>query len=114
MSFLSPQTTVLVCSFPAIEPAVRSTIEMLQAGVPVARVEFLDELSLEAANKYSHLSYPVLPTLFIELTGSPQSVEEQTEIVGKKNMFNCIFCRSLIMFFVKYLRSICTQLKVNL
>ena len=78
------QTTVLVCSFPTIESAVTSTVEMLQAGVPVARVEFLDDLSLEAANKYSHLSYPVMPTLFIELTGSPQSVEEQTEIVGKK------------------------------
>ena len=45
------QATVLVCSFPTIESAVTSTVEMLQAGVPVARVEFLDDLSLEAANK---------------------------------------------------------------
>ena len=73
----------MVCSFPSIDSAVASTVEILQAGIPVARVEFLDDLSLEAANKFSQLSYPVAPTLFIELTGSPQSVEEQTEIVGK-------------------------------
>ena len=78
-----------MCGFPSIESAVNTTVEVLQAGIPVARMEFLDELSLEAANRFSHLDYPVKPTLFLEFTGSPQSVEEQTEIVSKY-IFGCV------------------------
>ena len=77
------QTIAAVCGFPSIESAVNTTVEVLQTGIPVARIEFLDELSLEAANQFSHLDYPVKPTLFLEFTGSPQSVEEQTDIVSK-------------------------------
>ena len=51
--------------------------------MPVGRIEFLDEVSLDAANKFSHLDYPVKPTLFLEFGGSPQTIQEQAEIVGK-------------------------------
>ena len=44
--FLSFQTIAVVCSFPTIASAVTTTVEVLQTGIPVARVEFLDELSL--------------------------------------------------------------------
>ena len=71
-----------VCGFASLEGAVNTTVQVLQMGVAMSRIELLDELSLEAANKHSHLDYPVMPTLFMEFTGSPNGVEEQMQIVG--------------------------------
>ena len=70
-----------VCSFPGIEGAVNTVIETIQMGVPVARIELLDELQMEACNNYSDLEYPVAPTLFLEFHGSEASVAEQAETV---------------------------------
>jgi len=70
-----------VVSFPTIKAAVDCTVETIQAGVPIARVELLDEVQLKAVNDYSGFDYPVLPTLFMEFNGSPKGVEEQIEIV---------------------------------
>ncbi len=70
-----------VCSFPGIEGAVNTVIETIQMGVPVARIELLDELQMEACNSYSDLQYPVAPTLFLEFHGSEASVAEQAETV---------------------------------
>lgn len=66
-----------VCSFPSVQAAVDSTVQILQAGVPIARIEFLDEVMIDACNRFSSLSYPVSPTLFLEFHGSQQSLEEQ-------------------------------------
>ena len=74
-----------MCSFPSIKSAVDTTVEILQAGIPVARIEFLDDLSMDAANKYSHLDLPVAPTLFLEFVGSAQSVEEQANVVSESS-----------------------------
>ena len=71
-----------MCGFSSLEGAVNTTVQVLQMGVAISRIELLDELSIEAANKYSHLDYPVTPTLFMEFTGSPSGVEEQAQIVG--------------------------------
>jgi D-lactate dehydrogenase (cytochrome) len=68
-----------VVAFPTIEDAVSSVVETIQAGVPIARVELLDDVQLDAINKYSGFDYPVLPTLFMEFNGGPKSVEEQIE-----------------------------------
>ena len=76
------QTVAAVCSFPSVEAAITTTVQVLQLGIPVGRIEFLDDISIDAANKFSHLDYPVCPTLFLEFIGSPQSVKEQAEIVG--------------------------------
>jgi D-lactate dehydrogenase (cytochrome) len=71
-----------VCSFPTLEGAVNSVILTIQMGIPVARIELLDEVQMDAINRYSKLSYPVQPTLFFEFHGSTHGVEEQAETVG--------------------------------
>ncbi|XP_054475976.1 probable D-lactate dehydrogenase, mitochondrial [Anoplopoma fimbria] len=76
-----PESTVsAVCSFPSVQAAVDSTVQILQAGVPIARIEFLDDVMLDACNRFSSLSYAVTPSLFLEFHGSEQSLEEQVNI----------------------------------
>lgn len=70
-----------VCSFPKLEDAVNTTITTIQSGIPVARIELLDDVQMDALNRYSCLQYPVAPTLFLEFHGSDASVAEQTETV---------------------------------
>jgi len=71
-----------VCSFPTLEGAVNSVILTIQMGIPVARIELLDEIQMDAINRYSDLDYPVQPTLFFEFHGSTRGVEEHAETVG--------------------------------
>ncbi|KAL7978748.1 hypothetical protein Chor_013237 [Crotalus horridus] len=78
-----PEATVAAtCAFPNIQAAVDSTVQVLQAGLPIARIEFLDEVMMGACNRYSGLSCAELPTLFLEFHGSQQSVEEQVRATG--------------------------------
>jgi D-lactate dehydrogenase (cytochrome) len=71
-----------VCSFPSIDAAVRTVISTIQLGVPVARIELLDEIQMDAVNRYARLSYPPLPTLFFEFHGhTERDVGEQAETV---------------------------------
>ena len=71
-----------VCSFDALAGAVDTVIQTIQCGVPVARIELLDEVQMDAINRYSGLDYPVSPTLFFEFHGSEQGVREQVEMVS--------------------------------
>ena len=71
-----------VCSFDALAGAVDTVIQTIQCGVPVARIELLDEVQMDAINRYSGLDYPVSPTLFFEFQGSEQGVREQVEMVS--------------------------------
>jgi D-lactate dehydrogenase (cytochrome) len=71
-----------VCSFESLEGAVSTVITTIQMGVPVARIELLDEVQMDACNRYSKLDYPVQPTLFFEFHGSEASTREQAETVG--------------------------------
>ncbi len=68
-----------VCSFPSIADAVNTVITTIQTGIPVARIELLDEVMIDACNKHSKLDYPVAPTLFLEFHGSERGVKEQIE-----------------------------------
>jgi D-lactate dehydrogenase (cytochrome) len=70
-----------VCPFPTIGDAVNTVITAIQSQIPVARIELLDDVQLDAINKYSKLSYKVAPTLFFEFHGSPRGVDEQVELV---------------------------------
>jgi len=71
-----------VCAFPSVEAAVGTVILTIQAGVPVARIEFLDEVQMGACIRHSGLEgYEAVPTLFFEFHGTPASVEEQAETV---------------------------------
>jgi D-lactate dehydrogenase (cytochrome) len=70
-----------VCGFPTIEDAVNTVILTIQSGVPVARIELLDEAQITAINKYSKLDYRIAPTLFFEFHGTPAGVAEQAEAV---------------------------------
>ncbi len=72
-----------VCSFPTLEGAVKTVTQTIQLGIPVARIELLDEVQMDAINRYSDLNYPVQPTLFFEFHGSDNGVREQVELVGE-------------------------------
>jgi D-lactate dehydrogenase (cytochrome) len=75
-------TSAAVCHFETLEGAVDTVIATIQTGVPVARIELLDEVQVKACNAYSKLSYPERPTLFFEFHGTEAGVAEQAETVG--------------------------------
>ncbi len=70
-----------ICSFPSIEAAVRTTIEVIQMGVPIARVELIDHNTVRMVNAHSKLTLREEPLLLMEFHGSPTSVKEQAELV---------------------------------
>ena len=68
-----------VCNFPDIDSVCRATIQTIQYGLPVARIEMLDAMQVRACNAYSKLSLAEKPTLFVEFHGSESSTSEQSE-----------------------------------
>ena len=67
-----------VCAFASMEGAVATVISTIQLGIPVARIELLDDVQMEAVNRYSKTSYQVAPTLFFEFhSDSAQHVDDQ-------------------------------------
>ncbi|HJP21332.1 MAG: FAD-linked oxidase C-terminal domain-containing protein [Alphaproteobacteria bacterium] len=73
--------TAAVVSFPNVDNAVQSVIKTIQYGVPIARIELLDEVQIAACNAYSKLDLAVAPTLFLEFHGSEAGAAEQAETV---------------------------------
>lgn len=69
------------CSFPSVLDAVQATQAIIQMGVPIARCELLDGVSVAAVNAYSKLALPETAMLLMEFHGSPNGVKEQIEIV---------------------------------
>ena len=69
-----------VCSFETMAGAVETVIAVIQLGLPVARIELVDEQQLDAINRYSKTSYPLAPTLFFEFHGDNDAhVREHAE-----------------------------------
>ncbi len=77
-----------VCTFPTVDAATRTVIEAIQSGIPVARMELMDALSVKAINAYSKTGLDEAPTLFLEFHGSPTSVREQAETVQELASIN--------------------------
>jgi D-lactate dehydrogenase (cytochrome) len=72
-----------ICTFETMRGAVEAVVATIQSGIPVARIEFLDEVAIDAANVHSNLGLKRAPTLFLEFHGSQRWVEEQSETVGE-------------------------------
>jgi D-lactate dehydrogenase (cytochrome) len=72
-----------VCPFPSVEAACNATILTIQSGIPVARIELLDDLQVKASNAYSKLTLPERPMLFLEFHGSEAGVAEQSQWFGE-------------------------------
>ena len=84
---LSESVSAAVCSFESIRGAVDTVIATIQLGVPVARIELLDDVHMDAINRYSKTTYPVAPTLLFEFQGDSEvHVAAQAEIVQSMAM----------------------------
>ena len=71
-----------VCSFASIQGAVETVIATIQLGIPVARIELLDDVQMDAVNRYSKTAYPAAPTLLFEFhSDSARHVADQAEAV---------------------------------
>ena len=69
------------CTFPSIDAAVRTTIQIIQMGVPIARCELLDTHAVRAVNRHDKLTLTEAPMLLMEFHGSEASVKEQAATV---------------------------------
>jgi D-lactate dehydrogenase (cytochrome) len=72
-----------VCPFESIQGACDAAIAAIQSGIPVARIELLDEVQVRACNAYSKLNLKEAPTLFLEFHGTEASVAEQAKRFGE-------------------------------
>ena len=70
-------------SFASLHGAVHTAIRTIQSGIPVARMELLDALLMDAVNRYARLDHAVAPTLLFEFHGSAAGVEEQARDVAQ-------------------------------
>ncbi len=78
---LPEAVSAAICSFPGIEAAVRTVIQTIQLGVPIARVELIDPNTVRMVNAHSKLGLREETMLLMEFHGSPAGVREQAETV---------------------------------
>jgi D-lactate dehydrogenase (cytochrome) len=78
---LPEAVSAAICHFPSIDAAVRTTIQVIQLGVPIARCELLDANAIRGVNRHSQLSLHESPMLLMEFHGSDAGVKEQAETV---------------------------------
>ena len=72
-----------VCPFPSVEAACEAVIATIQMGIPVARIELVNQLMMRGMINYSKLDYPESPSLFLEFHGSDEGVKEQAGMFGE-------------------------------
>ncbi|MBS0444893.1 MAG: FAD-binding protein [Proteobacteria bacterium] len=70
-----------ICAFPSIDAAVRTTIQIIQMGIPIARCELLDAHAVRAVNRHDRLTLAESPMLLMEFHGSQAGVAEQAATV---------------------------------
>jgi D-lactate dehydrogenase (cytochrome) len=79
---LPEAVSAATCAFDSMQGAVETVIATIQLGIPVARIELLDDVQMDAVNRYSKTAYPVAPTLFFEFhSDSARHVADQAEAV---------------------------------
>jgi D-lactate dehydrogenase (cytochrome) len=79
---LPEAVSAATCAFDSIRGAVETVIATIQLGIPVARIELVDEASMDAVNRYSKTNYPAAPALFFEFhSDSARHVADQAEAV---------------------------------
>lgn len=92
---LPENMTAARASFKTVDKAVEAVVAVLQAGIPIARIEIMDEISMKQANKFSDTNYKEVPTIFLEFHGNEagleQDVEFTKEIVGDYNCLEILF-----------------------
>jgi D-lactate dehydrogenase (cytochrome) len=78
-----------VCQFPTLEGAVNTAMAVIQLGIPVARIELLDELFMGALVKFAGLAYQPVPTLFFEFHATSEAgLKDDTETVEELSSQN--------------------------
>ncbi|MEE8333190.1 MAG: FAD-linked oxidase C-terminal domain-containing protein, partial [Alphaproteobacteria bacterium] len=78
---LPEAVSAAVCAFATVEAAVAACIATIQCGIPIARIELMDEVQMDACIRYAGLDYEAAPTLFLEFNGTARAVREQAEAV---------------------------------
>lgn len=71
-----------ICAFPTLESAVECVTATMQSGIPMARIEFVDESGISAINGFAGTDYPLQPHLLVEFHGSEASVAENAQAFG--------------------------------
>jgi D-lactate dehydrogenase (cytochrome) len=66
-----------------VESACQAVIATIQMGIPVARIELVNQLQMRALKMHAKLDYPESPCLFVEFHGSEAGVSEQAESFGE-------------------------------
>ena len=77
---LCESISAAIVNFPDVRSAAEATIQTIQMGIPMARIEILDSAYVKAINAYSQTDYPELDTLFLEFHGTQKAVAEQVEM----------------------------------
>ncbi len=77
---LTEAISAAIVNFPDVRSATEATIQTIQMGIPVARIELLDIAFVRAINRYSKTDYPELDTLFLEFHGTQAGVSEQVKL----------------------------------
>ncbi|ALS74880.1 2-hydroxy-acid oxidase [Planococcus rifietoensis] len=73
--------TAARASFPSVKDAVEAVVSILQAGIPIARVELVDEQSMRQVNEYNDTAYLEKPTLFLEFHGNEAGLKQDVEFM---------------------------------
>ena len=77
---LTEAISAAIVSFPDVRSAADASIQTIQMGIPVARIELVDQAYMNAINNYSKTDYPELDTLFLEFHGTHDGVAEQVKL----------------------------------
>lgn len=82
-------------TFDSVKQAVQAVVGIISAGIPIARVELVDEASIAQVNKIKQTDYEIAPTLFLELHGNEAGLNEDVkfleEILANEGVNEIIF-----------------------